>query len=501
MDKRGSGILLHLTSLPSAFGVGDLGPWAYRFADFLAESKQRYWQCLPLNPTDAASGNSPYHSTSAFAFNPLLISPELLVQEGFLSREDLEPLPPFSMDRVDYQAVTSYKERLFSRAFERFTTSGAPSEYRAFCDRNRSWLDPFSLFAALKAYYGGKAWCEWPDEHRDAGVALREAQPEGVSTHTDKVKFLQYLFLSQWTRLKAYCNRKGLRIFGDMPIYMVHDSADVWMYPEIFNLDPLTMQPLTVAGVPPDYFSKTGQLWGNPVYRWDVLKKGRYRWWIKRISHNLELFDLVRLDHFRGLLAFWEVPAGEKDAVQGRWVAAPAMDFFTELSKAFPVLPLIAEDLGTITPDVWELMDRFKLPGMKVLLFAFGPDLPENLYAPHNHTAWSVVYTGTHDNNTVRGWFEAEAAPEDRSRLCRYLGKDVSAKNAHWEMIRLAMMSVARMAVFPMQDVLGLGEEARMNLPASNHGNWTWRLDPQHLTLPVSSELCEMTELYGRGRP
>jgi 4-alpha-glucanotransferase len=501
MEKRGSGILLHITSLPSAFGIGDLGPWAYRFADFLAESKQRYWQCLPLNPTDAQSGNSPYHSTSAFAFNPLLVSPEMLVHEGFLSREDLEPIPPFPVARVDYPAITAHKERLFSIAFERFRAGGSPPSYHAFCDRNRSWLDPFALFKALKTYYGGKAWYDWPDEHRDAGLAVPGAQPEQISAYTEKVKFLQYIFSEQWSHLKAYCNRKGIRIFGDMPIYMVHDSADVWMHPEIFNLDPLTRQPLTVAGVPPDYFSKTGQLWGNPVYRWDVLKKGRYGWWIKRIAHNLELFDVVRLDHFRGFAAYWEVPAGEKDAVNGRWVAAPAVDFFNELTKEFPDLPLIAEDLGTITPDVWDLLDHFNLPGMKVLLFAFGPDLPENLYAPHNHSVRSVVYTGTHDNNTVRGWFEGEASPEDKNRLAQYLGKDVSAQNVHREMIRLAMMSVARLAVFPMQDVLGLGEEARMNLPASDHGNWTWRLAPQHLSLSVSSELCEMSELYGRGLP
>lgn len=501
MDKRGSGILLHLTCLPSAFGIGDLGPWAYRFADFLAKSKQTHWQCLPLNPTDEEAGNSPYHSTSAFAFNPLLISPELLVQEGFLSREDLEPLPPFPAKKVDYRGVTTYKERLFSLAFERFRTGRTPLDYRTFCDRNRSWLEPFALFAALKAHHGGKAWYDWPEEHRNAGIATAEAQPDEIRAQMEKVKFLQYLFLSQWRNLKAYCNRKGIRIFGDMPIYMVHNSAEVWMHPEIFNLDPLTRQPLTVAGVPPDYFSKTGQLWGNPVYRWDVLKGDRYRWWIARMAHNLELFDLVRLDHFRGFVAFWEVPAGEKDAVKGRWVEAPAMDFFNELTKAFPALPLVAEDLGTITPDVWKVMDHFKLPGMKVLLFAFGPDLPENLYAPHNHTERCLVYTGTHDNNTVRGWFEEEASAEDRHRLCQYLGRAVSAHNVHREMIRLAMMSVARMAVVPMQDVVGLGAEARMNLPASNHGNWTWRLAPHHLSLSVSKELCDMTELYGRGLP
>jgi 4-alpha-glucanotransferase len=502
MDKkRGSGILLHLTSLPSAFGIGDLGPWAYRFADFLAESNQRYWQCLPLNPTGMESGNSPYHSTSAFAFNPLLISPELLVQEGFLNRQDLEPLPSFPVKRVDYAAVTTYKERLFSCAFDRFCTGPEAPDYRVFCDSNRSWLNPFSLFTALKAHYNGNAWTDWPEKHRVAGLALQEGEPEHLRLDTERVKFLQYLFSRQWGHVKAYCNRKGILIFGDMPIYMVHDSVDVWMHPEMFNLDPLTGRPLTVAGVPPDYFSNTGQLWGNPVYRWDVLKKSRYTWWIERIARNLELFDLLRLDHFRGFAGYWEVQADQKDAVNGHWVSAPGMDFFNELSGRFPSLPLIAEDLGTITPDVWALMDHFKLPGMKVLLFAFGPDLPENLYAPHNHTAESVVYTGTHDNNTVRGWFEREASQQEKARLARYVGKEVSWGNVHKEMIRLAMMSVARIAVLPMQDVLGLGEEARMNRPASNHGNWTWRLAPRDLPRSLSSELFETTELYGRGLP
>ena len=502
MDKRGSGILLHLTSLPSAFGIGDLGPWAYRFADFLAESKQRYWQCLPLNPTDTESGSSPYHSTSAFACNPLLISPDLLVQEGLLSREDVEACPKCPVERVDYRAVTQWKEQLFSIAFEVFRTSGPPEDYLDFCERNRSWLDPFALFTALKAHHGGKAWCDWPEEHRDMGSSAQVTESDRSLPGVEKVKFLQYIFSKQWSNLKAYCNDREIRIIGDIPIYVIHDSTDVWLHPEIFNLDPGTGKPLTVAGVPPDYFSETGQLWGNPVYRWDVLKQQRYGWWMKRMAHNLSLFDLVRIDHFRGFVGYWEVPAGEKVAVKGRWVKAPAMDFFNELTKRFPALPVIAEDLGTITPDVWEVMDHFGFPGMKVLLFAFGPDLPENLYAPHNHVERSVVYTGTHDNNTARGWFEEEAAEEDKRRLSLYLGKKVTAENVNWELIRAAMMSVARMAVFPIQDVLGLGREARMNLPASNHGNWTWRLDPRALMTPsVSTRLREMTEIYGRGLP
>jgi 4-alpha-glucanotransferase len=501
MNKRGSGILLHLTSLPSAFGTGDLGPWAYRFADFLAESRQRYWQCLPLNPTDTKSGSSPYHSTSAFAFNPLLISPELLVQEGLLAREDLDPRPAFPAEKVDYEAVTTYKERLFSEAFDRFAKSVMQEDYRQFCEVNRSWLDDFALFTALKDHYGGKAWCDWPEEYRDRRWEALRPVSGLVSKSMEKVKFLQYIFFKQWLNLKAYCNRRGIHIFGDIPMYVIHDSTDVWVHPEIFNLDSVTRNPLTVAGVPPDYFSKTGQLWGNPVYRWDALKEQHYEWWIRRIAHNLTLFDLVRMDHFRGFVSYWEVPSDEKVAVNGRWVEAPARDFFTELTERFSRLPVIAEDLGTITPDVRKIMDHFGFPGMKVLLFAFGPDLPTNLYAPHNHREESVVYTGTHDNNTARGWFGEEASCEDKKRLSFYLGKEATEENVHWELIRLAMMSVSRMSVFPMQDILGLGEEARMNRPASNHGNWTWRLAPHHLTPSLSLKLSEMTEIYGRALP
>jgi 4-alpha-glucanotransferase len=501
MDRRGSGILLHLTSLPSAFGVGDLGPWAYRFADFLAEAGQGYWQCLPLNPTDTESGSSPYHSTSAFAGNPLLISPDLLVQEGLLSREDLEGTPEFPPERVDYLVATGWKERIFSRAFERFKAGGAPRDYQDFCDRNRSWLDPFALFTALKAHHQGKAWYEWPEARRGAALTAPAEASGFVSIGVEKVKFLQYIFSKQWSNLKAYCEDRSIRIIGDMPIYVIHDSTDVCMHPEIFNLDADTRKPLTVAGVPPDYFSETGQLWGNPVYRWDVLKKQGYGWWIKRIEHNLKLFDMVRIDHFRGFVGYWEVPASEKNAVNGRWVEAPAMDFFSVLVEKFPDLPVIAEDLGTITPDVWEVMDHFGFPGMKVLLFAFGPDLPRNLYAPHNHVERAVVYTGTHDNNTTRGWFEREAPREDKRRLSLYLGREVTADHVHWEMIRLAMMSVARISILPLQDVLGLGEEARMNLPATNHRNWTWRLEARLLTPSVSRRLRELTEIYGRSLP
>jgi 4-alpha-glucanotransferase len=497
MVDRGSGVLLHITSLPSPFGIGDLGPSAYAFADWLAESKQRYWQILPLTPTGLAYGNSPYHSTSAFAGNALLLSPEILLQEGFLAEKELEALPLFPEEAVDFKAVVDYKDRLFKTAYGRFKDSEEPAAYRAFCAQNAFWLDDFALFAAIKSRYPDQTWNEWPEalreRDRDALIQSRSAYQDRI----EKERFLQYLFFKQWSSLKAYCNQKGISIIGDMPIYVVYDSADLWAHAELFHLDQ-KKRPITVAGVPPDYFSETGQLWGNPVYRWDALKETDYQWWIQRLGFNLEQFDWVRVDHFRGFLAYWEVPARDEVATHGRWVKAPALAFFNRLRDSFPNLPIIAEDLGTITPDVWDLMDHFGFPGMKVLLFAFGRDLPTNLYAPHNHVKNCVVYTGTHDNNTARGWFEREAALEDRQRLSRYVGRELTAETVPWELIRLAMMSVADRVILPMQDILGLGENARMNRPAGKQGNWRWRVLSSQMTPELSRKLSEMTEIFGR---
>jgi 4-alpha-glucanotransferase len=498
MIKRGSGILLHLTSLPSPFGIGDLGPWAYQFVNFLADTKQKYWQCLPLNPTKIEYFNSPYHSTSAFACNPLLISPHLMLDEGLLNPRDLEPLPTFSDVRVDFRSVTEFKARLFSKAYDQFRKNPPSDEFMDFCQEQAFWLDDFALFMALKSQYGGKAWSDWPPDVRDRHAEALQSAKRDLQERIESERFLQYLFFRQWMSLKGLCNKRGISIIGDMPIYVVHDSVDVWVHPSLFHLDH-GKKPSAVAGVPPDYFSKTGQLWGNPVYRWDVLKETQYEWWVERVRHNVKLFDLVRVDHFRGFMAYWEIPATEKTAVRGKWVRAPGKDFFQSLSMRFPCLPIIAEDLGTITEDVWEVMDHFGFPGMKVLLFAFGEDLPTNPYAPHNHLKNCVVYTGTHDNNTAKGWFQKETSREDRSRMSRYLGREVTADNVHFEMIRLAMMSVADRAVIPMQDLLGLGEEARMNQPARKTGNWGWRLLPQQLTVAVKNRLLEMTEIYGRG--
>jgi 4-alpha-glucanotransferase len=497
LKQRGSGILLHFTSLPSPFGIGDFGPWAYRFADFLAESKQSYWQCLPLNPTEIGCGNSPYHSMSAFGFNPLLISPELLIQEGALTEADLKPIPSFPKDRVDFGLVVSYKHKLLSLAYDRFKREKANGPYQDFCSEQASWLDDFALFIALKEEFKGRPWNEWPDHLRDRDPEALLREKERLSDRIQERKFFQYLFFKQWSSLRKYCTALGIKIIGDVPIYVVYDSADVWMHPNLFNLDQ-KKKPVTIAGVPPDYFSRTGQLWGNPVYRWEALQSTGYEWWLKRIRHNLNLFDVVRVDHFRGFMAYWEVPATETTAVNGQWVEAPGMDFFSRLSAVFPDLPIIAEDLGTITPDVWAAMEHFRFPGMKVLLFAFDESLPRNAYAPHNHTKNAVVYTGTHDNNTARAWFEKETDQAAKERLSRYLGREVQSDNVHRELIRLAMMSVADTAILPMQDLLGLGEWARMNRPARESGNWQWRLMPEQVTAPLAKELFELTEIYGR---
>jgi 4-alpha-glucanotransferase len=496
MKRRGRGILLHITSLPSPYGIGDMGPWAYKFADFLSQAKQHYWQILPLNPVDPIYGNSPYHSISAFANNLLLISPELMVQDGLLSRKDLEPVPNFPQRKVDYHKVIAYKENLFRIVYERFKNS-KEKKFLKFDKENAHWLEDFAQFIAFRESFKRQVWSDWPQEIRDRQPEALQTLSKNLHERIEMEKFLQYVFHKQWFSLKEYCNKKDIQIFGDMPIYVDYDSVDVWTDPGMFKLNDAG-KPSFVAGVPPDYFSETGQLWGNPVYKWDVLKERKYGWWMKRIKHNLKLFNMVRIDHFRGLIAYWEVAANEKNAINGKWVEAPAEDFFNVLLEQFPDSSIIAEDLGIITPDVKEIMDRFGFPGMKVLLFAFGDDLATNPYVPHNHVKKCVLYTGTHDNNTIRGWFENEITQEVKNKFFQYLGRKVSAQDVHWELIRLGMMSVANMVIFPMQDILGLGEEDRMNRPSTAKGNWEWKLLPEQITPSVEQSLLEMTEIYGR---
>jgi 4-alpha-glucanotransferase len=497
MSERRSGILLHITSLPSRFGIGDIGPEAYRFVDLLASAGQRCWQILPLSPTSPGAGNSPYHSMSAFAHNPLLISPECIVNEGILDAADLKPFPTFPEDHVDYEAVTAYKERLFDRAYRHFQVRGGCKYYDRFCKENAYWLNDFALFVSLSEHFRGKAWNHWPPELRERDPSALASAEEQFAENIARVMFLQCLFARQWELLRQYCRERGIVIIGDIPIYVTHNSADVWAMPEIFNLDRYG-NPVTVAGVPPDYFSATGQLWGNPVYRWDVLRKRGYDWWIRRIEHNRRLVDLIRIDHFRGFAGFWEVPAREKTAMNGRWSPGPGADFFRCLLSLMPTAAIIAEDLGVITPDVEALKEQFNLPGMRVLLFAFGEGLPANPHIPHNHVPNSIVYTGTHDNNTARGWYDHEASPGDRNRLARYLGRDVSSATVHRELIRLAMSSVARTAIIPMQDLLGLGADARMNTPGTSNGNWRWRLRSDQVSHVIAADLLEMTRLFWR---
>ncbi|MFQ5964156.1 MAG: 4-alpha-glucanotransferase [Candidatus Scalinduaceae bacterium] len=498
MERRGSGILLHITSLPSSYGIGDLGPGAYRFANFLTEADQIYWQILPLNRTCTAYGNSPYSSFSAFAGNPLLISPELMVEDGLLLESDIEEHPKFPKQRVNYKAVTKYKEKILGVAFERNREKLTVNyEFEKFCRDNSYWLDDYGLFLSIKSHFNNVDWGKWPEDLRDRKKDAIKEWEERLSEMVLMEKFFQYIFFKQWYSLKNYCNSKNLQVIGDVPIYVNYDSSDVWVNPEVFKLDE-EKNPEFITGVPPDYFSATGQLWGHPVYDWNFLKETQYLWWIMRIEHNLRLFDMFRLDHFRGFIGYWKIPTNKKTAINGKWEKSPAKDFFNTLFKHFPHLPIIAEDLGVITPDVREIMNLFGFPGMRVLLFAFGEDLPTNPYAPHNHIKNCVVYTGTHDNNTIKGWFKKEIGQEVRKRLVEYIGREVTGRKIHHELIRLAMMSVANMVIIPMQDVLGLGEKARMNIPASSRGNWEWRVSQDQLSSTITQGLFEITRVYGR---
>jgi 4-alpha-glucanotransferase len=497
-SKRGSGILLHVTSLPSPYGIGDLGPSAYHFVDMLSLAGQKFWQILPLNPTGSYMGNSPYNSYSAFAASPLLISLELLGSEDLLSKSELEISDSFPENKVDFDAVIQLKGKLLRLAFDRFKNKmESDQEFQKFCNENSSWLEDYSLFAALKEKFNEVAWFDWPQEIRDRNPdALTKCKQE-LGNRIQMSKFFQYTMYKQWYALRNYCDSKNIEIIGDIPIYTSVDSSDVWAEPEFFKLD-RDGKPLFVAGAPPDYFSPTGQRWGNPVFQWDVMKNRGYSWWLRRIEQNKKMFHLVRLDHFRGFVAYWEIPASEKTAVNGKWVEAPAVDFFSTVVKHFPDLPIIVEDLGLITPDVKEVMAKFRFPGMKVLLFAFGKDLPTNPYAPHNYNINCVAYTGTHDNNTIMGWFQKEASVEEKERLFEYIGREVSDDQIHWELIRLALASVAKIAIVPLQDILGLGEETRMNLPSLSRGNWGWRFSTRDWSPAISDRLLELTRLYGR---
>ena len=496
MLRRGSGVLLHISSLASGYGIGDFGPAAYRFVDFLCRAKQGYWQVLPLTPTDEGNCNSPYSSMSAFAGNTILISPELLQKMGLLTADEL-PQASADLGRVDFPAVYRQKRAMLEKAYQRFIQKKPAKEYQLFCEDQAYWLDDFGLFVAIKEQFHGRMWSEWPEELRDrvpeALTKARRASAERISQE----KFFQYVCYAQWAGLREYCREKGVRIIGDAPIYVTYDSVDVWTNPQIFKLKKDKSQEV-VAGVPPDYFSKTGQLWGNPVYRWDVMQKNGYAWWLQRLRHNRDLFDIIRLDHFRGFVDYWQVPAGKRTAAEGKWGHAPADDFFNTVLREFPDMAIIAEDLGMLSDEVRRVIKQFDFPGMNILEFAFGEDNPKHPYQPHNFVPNSVVYTGTHDNNTVRGWFSAEASPDEKRRLNEYLGRDVREDQAAWELIRLGMMSVADLMITPLQDFLSLAADARMNTPGTITNNWQWRCRPDHLSNNLADAIATITWRFRR---
>jgi 4-alpha-glucanotransferase len=510
-SARASGILLHPTSLPGPYGIGDLGHEAYRFVDFLQQTGQSLWQILPVAPT--GHGASPYAAFSAFAGNPLLLSPDSLVAEDLLGANDLRDVPDFPTDLVDYDAVTAWKTALLRRSYAHFKEGGSASASAALASferENAGWLEDYALFMAVKAAHEGMSWHEW-----EAGIALR--RPEVLARWRAQVaddvrfqKYIQYLFFAQWLALKRYANDHGVQIVGDIPIFVAYDSADVWAHPDLFFLD-AQGSPTVVAGVPPDYFSATGQYWGNALYRWDVMAKDGYAWWVERFRNAFRLYDRVRLDHFRGFAAYWEVPVNaEQTAANGRWVTGPGLALFVAVREALGERPIIAEDLGLITPDVVALREALGFPGMRVLQFAFGAEADAaNAYLPHNFDRNAVVYTGTHDNDTTLGWYR-NAPAQMRANVKDYLDIDERGKSEDVDamgrvvtqkMVRAAFASVANIAIVPLQDLLELGTAARMNLPGRPDGNWQWRYRSGALTDELGARLRALTTLFARHVP
>lgn len=476
LDKRTSGILLHVTSLPSRFGIGDLGPYSYKFIDLLSDINQRFWSILPLTPTSLKHGNSPYQPDSAFAGNILLVNPELIVEEGYLRQESIKEVDVSNHGRVDFDVAVKSKNKIIEKAFQTVIKDNIRADdFEDFCNENLEWLEDYALYRALVAS-SGTPWFSWPKQLRDRDEEALIKKRESLKRRVEYEKFAQFLFFEQWKNLKAYAQKKKVSIIGDMPFYLSYESVDVWTHQEIFKLDS-EKKPFLIAGVPPDYFSKDGQLWGNPVYKWSN-QNDTFDWWIKRIAQSLKLVDMLRLDHFRGFISSWQVPASNKTAKKGHWVRGAAEKFFALLAKHFGSLPFIAEDLGTITPKVEQIMTELKLPRMKVLLFAFDGS-KNNPYLPANYDKNSVVFTGTHDTNTARGWFTEEASIKQKNALFNAIGKHVEEDNVHWELIKLAQDSIANLSLIPVQDILGLGSESRMNRPGASSNNWNWQLTPE----------------------
>ena len=506
--QRASGILLHPTSLPSQFGIGDLGDTAYQFIEFLSRSGQKMWQVLPLGPT--GYGNSPYMSFSAIAGNPYLISPELLAKQHLLREEDWADIPDFEQDCVDFDAVMPYKRKLLELAFDRFKLGYVDQDlhhhhdlyliqeqFKKFCYEESEWLEDYVLFMALHEESPEVTWNNW-----ETAIARREPQAlqqKRIELH-DQIefqRFVQFIFFDQWLKLKQYANVRNIQIIGDIPIYVSHNSADVWANPDNFVLDPETYEVGLMAGVPPDYFSATGQLWGNPVYNWEYLQSTNFAWWIDRFRFLNRYVDIIRIDHFRGFEAFWQVAAGEETAINGEWQIAPGAELFNKLNEVMGELPILAEDLGIITPEVEKLRDDFAFPGMRVLMFAFGGG-SDNFHLPHNYARNSVVYTGTHDNDTAVGWWQ-RASKYEKNLFYKYIVGFAAGEPINWVLIRMAMASVSVIAIVPLQDVMGLDNSARMNTPGTATGNWGWRYsDPDLLNQELSDRLLEVTQVYSR---
>ncbi|MGO9712740.1 MAG: 4-alpha-glucanotransferase [Polyangiaceae bacterium] len=510
LGERTSGLLVHPTSLAGPHGCGDIGASSLRWLDFMRVSGHRWWQMLPVGPV--GYGNSPYSAQSAFAGSALLLALEPLVEAGWLETRALDARASLPAERVDYAATERFRETCLRTAFSAFVSRGARDPrwkaFVAFEECERGWLDGFALFRAIKRAHDRVAWTSWPAALRDRKGPELDRAARGLADDVRFEKMTQWLFFEQWRTLRAECASRHIGLIGDVPIFVAHDSADVWQERELFHLDALGA-PTVIAGVPPDYFSATGQRWGNPHYRWPRLKKTGYRWWLDRMQTTLARFDAVRIDHFIGFTRYWEIPASEPTAVKGRWVRGPGADFFRALAKEIGELPLIAEDLGVVTPRVKRLRDHFKLPGIKVLQFAFGTDPQAPGFLPHNYRRRAVVYTGTHDNDTTVGWFSevgggastrsAAQTERERQTVMHYLGSDSSdGSEIHWDMIRAAYASVARTAIVPLQDALGLGTRARMNHPGTVEGNWEWRVDDGALTVELAVRLADLARTYGR---
>jgi len=485
---RSSGILLHITSLPGKEGIGTLGKKAFEFIDFMEEAQQKYWQILPTGPT--GYGDSPYQTFSAFAGNPLLIDLEKLYEDGLLSKDQIGNIPVADPSVINFGDLINIKLPLLRTAFSNFSQT---PEFEEFCKKEIYWLEDHSLFMALKNKFQGRSWLDWDKAYKLRDRSALDTSEIELKSEIELQKFLQYIFFKQWNEVKTYANQKGISIIGDIPIFVAMDSSDAWAENKIFQFDD-DLNPLAVAGVPPDFFSATGQLWGNPLYNWEYLRITDFDWWKKRFAASLDIADLIRVDHFRGFSGYWSVPFGEENAINGKWISAPGIELFETLQHSFEDLPVIAEDLGVITDDVVELRDKFNFPGMKILQFAFGSG-PDNPFLPHNFTENCVVYTGTHDNDTTCGWFK-KLPTKNKEEVLNYLQTDGSSIS--WEMMEAAWRSKAILAVAPMQDLLELDSSARMNTPASMGTNWQWRLLPENLSIDLARKIRDLTWKYKR---